>query len=125
MESFFEAKIRGRDAETEDWLGLDPLRDGCLGHFLAVWLRSMGYGTESNRLYLMGRVKLKLGVASLRAFQEFYVSLGRGSICCQKRKELLVETCRNGWEYFLSELSSQRYLERRASKSSNFWPRNN
>lgn len=120
MESFFQAKIRGRDAGIEDWVGLDPLREGCLGHFLAVWLRSMGYGTDSNRLYLTGRVKLKLGVAALRPFQDFYASLGRGSVCGERRKELLVETCRNGWEYFLGELSSQRYLERRASRSSDF-----
>lgn len=37
-----------------------------LVYFVSIWLKHMGYGTEKNKRYLLGRVKLFFGHASLR-----------------------------------------------------------
>lgn len=46
-----------------------------LSYFVKAWLKHMGYGTEKNKKYLQGRMKLFLGHKILCNFTKMYENL--------------------------------------------------
>lgn len=80
-------------------------REGqALSHFVGAWLLHMGYGSDKTRNYCLTRVKLLKGAAAVPAFARKYADLGQLGPSRQERRQLLLETCRNGWEYFVREV---------------------
>jgi hypothetical protein len=80
------------------------LEGQALSHFVGAWLLHMGYGSDKTRNHCLTRVKLLKGAAAVPAFARKYADLGQLGPSREERKQLLLETCRNGWEYFIQEV---------------------
>jgi|688.fasta_scaffold856174_1 hypothetical protein len=72
-----------------------------MSFFINLWLKHMGYGTEKNQRYLLGRVRLYLGSKALSSFIELYSNLALIPLHQNQKLSFLLETCKMGWEYFI------------------------
>jgi len=74
-------------------------------YFIDIWLRHMGYGTKKNRSKLLAKVKLFFGNDALKPFNRLYENFNLIPLSKNEKKNFLLKTCRNGWEFFIQELS--------------------
>ena len=61
----------------------------------------MGYGTKKNRSSFLGKVKIFIGHDALKSFSRLYDNLNLITLLKVEKKNLLLKTCRNGWEFFI------------------------
>jgi hypothetical protein len=73
----------------------------------------MGYGTKKNRSSLLARVKLLYGYEALKSFNRLYENLNSIPLSKKEKKELLVKTCKNGWDFFARELIQYGFVSRK------------
>lgn len=87
--------LRKGDSESEDKI---------LDYFIWIWLKDMGYGTTNNRKYLQRMVRLELGEVGVYKFLKLYKALPRVKLECEQNRHLLIETCKNGWQFFIRSI---------------------
>lgn len=61
----------------------------------------MGYGTKKNRSSFLGKVKIFFGQDALKPFNRLYDNLNLIPLLKAEKKNFLLKTCRNGWEFFI------------------------
>lgn len=61
----------------------------------------MGYGTKKNRSSFLGKVKIFIGYDALKSFSRLYDNLNLITLLKVEKKNFLLKTCRNGWEFFI------------------------
>ena len=64
----------------------------------------MGYGTSTNKKQFMSKIKLLGGSDAMQYSTKVYKDLSLLGLGRDQLRQLLVMTCKNGWEYFTREI---------------------
>jgi hypothetical protein len=70
-------------------------------HFIGSWLLFMGYGSSHNKKYFINRVRLTAGDSKAHKFAKIYSNLALLNLNPPDLQNLMLNTCKNGWEYFI------------------------
>lgn len=72
-----------------------------LSYFVGIWLKKMGYGSREMQKYVGTMVKIWRGEGEVLQFMKIYKHLDQLKMEIEEQRTFLVETCRNGWPYFV------------------------
>lgn len=92
------------------------IEDDIFYYFTWIWLKEMGYGSSKNRKYLQRMVRLELGEESIYNFLKFYKALPGIKLDSEDKKHLLIETCKNGWQFFIRYIFHNQLLTQQPNK---------
>lgn len=80
--------------------------DRILEHFIAGWMRFMGYGSNANKRYFMYRVKFMSSPEMISQLTKVYRNLSLLGMSRSELRSFLLNTCKHGWEYFVRGILS-------------------
>lgn len=75
--------------------------DQVLSYFISHWFIFMGYCSSNNKKYFVNRVKAMAGTEQMQIYTKIYKNVTLLGLSRHELNQFLVETCRNGWEYFI------------------------
>ena len=81
-----------------------------LSYFVGFWFKNMGYGTSRNKKYLHKIVELNLDSHQIFEFFHLYRQLDSLPLDIPAKRDFIIQTCKNGWQYFINFLLKTIFL---------------